>query len=94
MCPFCHSTDTVWEESSGIGTVYAFSIVRRGRGDWQGEPPYVLAYVEIEEGPRMMTNIVGCKPEDVEIGMVVEVVFHKTAAAAALPRFRPRALSA
>jgi uncharacterized OB-fold protein len=52
---------------------------------------YVLAYVELEEGPRMMTNIVDCDAESVRIGQRVEVVFHDTGQGTALPRFRPSA---
>jgi uncharacterized protein len=88
ICPFCHSTDTVWEEASGRGRIYTFTVVRRGAGRWAAESPFVLAYVELEEGPRMMTNIVDCELGEVEIGREVEVVFHRTAEAAALPRFR------
>ncbi|MFC4055497.1 Zn-ribbon domain-containing OB-fold protein [Actinomadura syzygii] len=88
VCPFCHSTDTGWEDASGRGTVYTFSVVRRGAGDYAAAP-YVLAYVELAEGPRMMTNIVDCDVESVRVGQEVEVVFHRASADAALPRFRP-----
>jgi uncharacterized protein len=88
ICPFCHSMDTKMEQVSGRGTVYTFTIVRRGGGQYAAVAPYVLAYVELEEGPRMMTNIVDCDPGEVEIGKSVEVVFHKTEGEAALPRFR------
>ena len=50
---------------------------------------YVLAYVELDEGPRMMTNIVDCDPETVSVGQAVQVVFHPTSDEAALPRFKP-----
>jgi uncharacterized OB-fold protein len=87
-CPFCHSTATVWEEASGRGTVYTFSVVRRGLGGY-ADAPYVLAYVQLAEGPRVMTNIVDCAIESVAIGQEVEVVFHRASDDAALPRFRP-----
>jgi uncharacterized protein len=89
ICPFCHSTETTWEQASGYGRVYTFSIVRRGMGVY-ADAPYVLAYVELAEGPRMMTNIVDCDVESVEIGQPVELVFHRTSDGNALPRFRPR----
>jgi uncharacterized OB-fold protein len=88
ICPRCHSTDIEWEEASGAGTVYTFSIVRRGMGVY-ADAPYVLAYVDLAEGPRVMTNIVDCDVEAVEIGQPVELVFHRTADGNALPRFRP-----
>ena len=88
ICPFCHSTETVWEQATGRGHVYTCTVVRRGIGAY-ADAPYVLAYVELDEGPRMMTNIVGCELADVRIGMPVAVVFHDTGNGAALPRFRP-----
>ncbi|WP_131738205.1 Zn-ribbon domain-containing OB-fold protein [Actinomadura roseirufa] len=88
ICPFCHSTDTVLEQASGRGTVYTFSVVRKVPGPWAKAAPYVLAYVELEEGPRMMTNIVDCPVEDVSIGAPVEVAFFDTGEGSALPRFR------
>lgn len=89
ICPFCHSTDTDWREASGRGSIYSFSVVRRSTGVYADAVPYVLAYVELDEGPRMMTNIVDCDSADVSVGQAVEVVFHKIDATMALPRFRP-----
>jgi uncharacterized OB-fold protein len=87
-CPFCHSADTAWEQASGRGIIYTYTVVRRGAGAYK-DAPYVLAYVELDEGPRMMTNIVDCDFGALEIGLPVEVVFHLAGAGAALPRFRP-----
>ncbi|WP_433274282.1 Zn-ribbon domain-containing OB-fold protein [Actinosynnema sp. CS-041913] len=89
ICPFCHSSDTRWERFSGRGVVYSYSVVRRAAGEWAGVTPYVLAYVELAEGPRVMTNIVDCDVEQVRIGDAVEVVFEDTGNGSALPRFRP-----
>ena len=88
ICPFCHSTATVWEQASGSGHVYTFSVVRRGIGAY-ADAPYVLAYVELAEGPRVMTNIVDCDLDSVRIGQEVELVFHRASESTALPRFRP-----
>ena len=60
----------------GSGTIYSFTVNRRGQGDYR-DLAYVLAYVELEEGPRMLTNIVDCDPETVSVGQAVEVVFHR-----------------
>lgn len=90
VCPECHSTNTSWFQASGRGTVYTYTVSHRGRGPWSRVGPYVIAYVQLEEGPRMMTNIVDCDPESVECGMDVEVVFHDTGEGPAIPRFRPR----
>ena len=89
ICPFCHSQDTVWEESAGRGRIYSFTVVRRPGGAYAGADPYVLAYVELDEGPRMMTNIVDCDQSLLAVDQPVEVVFHKTDQEMALPRFRP-----
>jgi uncharacterized OB-fold protein len=89
ICPSCHSTDTSWTDASGMGTVYSFTVVRRGVGRFATAVPYVFAYVELAEGPRVMTNVVDCDPETVYIGMPVELVFHDTGERSALYRFRP-----
>jgi hypothetical protein len=89
ICPACGSLAVTWFDASGGGTVYSFTVVRKGQGPWREAAPYVVAYVELDEGPRVMTNIVGCEPDTVEVGMRVSVVFHPTDAGPALPRFQP-----
>ena len=86
----CRSTATSWFEGSGRGEVYSFTVMRQGQGAYRDAGPYVLAYVELEEGPRIMTNIVGADIRALTIGQPVEVVFHDTGEGTALPRFRPR----
>ena len=88
-CPGCGSRATSWFRASGRGTVYSCSVTRKGQGRYRDAGPFVLAYVELEEGPRLMTNIVDCDPESVKIGQAVELVFHDTGEGTALPRFRP-----
>jgi uncharacterized OB-fold protein len=92
FCPECASTNIDWFQASGRGTVYSYTVNRRGQADmpdYRNAGVYVLAYVELEEGPRVMTNIVDCDPDSVQIGQQVEVVFHDTGQGTALPRFRP-----
>jgi uncharacterized OB-fold protein len=89
LCPACGSFDTAWIDASGRGTIYSFAVTRRGAGAYRDAAPYVLAYVELEEGPRMMTNIVDCDVDAIGVGDPVEVVFHDTGQGSALPRFRP-----
>jgi hypothetical protein len=88
-CPSCRSTSTTWFEASGRGTLYSYTVVRRGMGQFATHVPYVLAYVELEEGPRVMTNVVDCDPADVHIGMTLEVVWDDTGEGISLYRFRP-----
>jgi uncharacterized protein len=89
LCPACGSFDTEWIQATGRGTIYTFTVTRRGSGAYAAAAPYVLAYVELDEGPRMMTNIVDCDVDAIAVGDPVEVVFHDTGQDAALPRFRP-----
>jgi uncharacterized OB-fold protein len=86
-CPLCGNSDTVWEQASGKGSIYSLSRIRRGDGAFATAGVYVLAYVELDEGPRMMTNIVGTDPEQVQIGQRVRVVFQSNEQGNALPRF-------
>jgi hypothetical protein len=90
LCPACLSSDTEWVRSSGRGTVYTFTVTYQNQAaGFRDELPYVLAYVELEEGVRLLTNIVGCAPDAVRIGMPVEVVFDDVTPEVTLPRFRP-----
>lgn len=82
-------TNLGWTEASGRGSVFTFT-----RAEWTFDPyfkaPYIYALVELEEGPVMPTNIVGCEPEEVTIGMPVEVVLENLTPDIVVPRFRPR----
>lgn len=89
FCPACGSMAVSWFDASGRGTVYSHTVVRKGEGMYGAVAPYVLAYVELEEGPRVLTNIVDCEPESVKIGQAVSVVFHETGQGPKLARFRP-----
>jgi uncharacterized OB-fold protein len=71
------------------GTVYSFTVVRKGTGAFKDAGPFVIAYVELADGPRIMTNIVNCDIDELHIGMPVEMVFHDTGEGSALYRFRP-----
>ena len=77
LCPDCFSEDVEWREASGYGDVYSYSAARTMSGWPEEDLPLVLAYVQLDEGPRLMTNI-DADPEDVEIGTRVEVRFVDT----------------
>jgi hypothetical protein len=79
--------DVEWIDAAGRGTIYSFTVIRRG--GYAGGRDYVLAYVELVEGPKIMTNIVECVPGDLACGQAVDVVFHNTGHGSALPRFKP-----
>ena len=90
VCPVDLSDATEWLRGSGRGTVYSFTVTHKNQAPgFREELPYVLAIVELAEGPRLMTNIVGCAPDAVRIGMPVEVVFDDVTPEVTLPRFRP-----
>ena len=88
VCINCLSEDTVWQRSEGRGSVYTFSVIRQQVAP--GFPvPSVFAIVELDEGYPMFSNIIGCRPEDVRIGMPVEVVFESWSPEISLPFFAP-----
>lgn len=90
VCPECLSGDTEWVRSSGRGTVYTFTVTYQNQAaGFRDDLPYALAYVELEEGVRMLTNIVGCTPDAVCISMPVEVVFDDVTSEVTLPKFKP-----
>ncbi|SEH17268.1 hypothetical protein SAMN04487967_3096 [Natronorubrum sediminis] len=88
-CPDCFSDDVDWREATGTGTVYSYSVTRTMSG-WPDEDlPLVISYVELDDGPRLLTNL-DCEPDAVEIGTRVEVRFVSLKSAdAAIPVFVP-----
>jgi uncharacterized OB-fold protein len=89
FCPHCWSDDVEWLEASGRATLYTYAIVRaNGLPPFSSEVPYVAAVVDLEEGVRMMTNIVECPLEQLAIGMPLEVKF-RAAEEFSIPVFRP-----
>jgi len=90
LCASCLSSDLEHFVASGRGTVYSCTVTHQnGVPAFRDAVPYVLAYVDLEEGPRLMTNVVGCPPEDVTIGMAVRAEFVPTDGGLAVPRFVP-----
>ncbi|RHW39390.1 Zn-ribbon domain-containing OB-fold protein [Lysinibacillus yapensis] len=71
ICPHCHSDKTSWFEAKGTGHIYTYSVMRHGK-------PYAIAFVELDEGPRMMTNIVDCDLDEIRIDQKVKVVFKQS----------------
>lgn len=89
LCPHCHSDAVEWQEAKGSGTVYSFTVARRPAGPaFKDDAPYVVALVDLDEGARMMSNIMGCAPEQVRIGQRVHVVFDDVTPDFTLPKFR------
>lgn len=88
MCSNCQGTDWTTRELSGRGTVYSF-VVHRYPPLPGVEPGTIPALLELEEGIRFLTNLVDIEPEDVEIGMPVELTWHELDPGLTIPAFRP-----
>jgi len=87
VCPKCRSFEKEWAPSTGKGAVYSW--VTYQESPHPGfKAPYSVALVEMEEGVRLVSNMVDIKPEEISIGMPVEVVFEDIAEGLTLPKFR------
>ena len=92
LCPAGSSRSLTWRPVSGRGQVYSFTIVHRPTSPvFRDDVPYVVALVELEEGCRMMSNIVdvAATPEGVWIGMPVTITYDRVSPTMTLPKFRP-----
>ncbi len=90
ICPKCHSMEAEWAKLSGKGTIYSFTIYRVPyHPAFKDDIPYVVAIIQLDEGPRLESNIIGCRVEDVRIEMPVEVAFDDVTSEVTLPKFRP-----
>ncbi len=90
FCPKCWSDEVEWKAAAGGGTLYTYSIVRQNDlPPFPERVPYVAAIVELDEGPRVMTNVEGCAFDDLTIGMRVVVDFKAVADDVTIPIFRP-----
>jgi uncharacterized OB-fold protein len=92
VCPRCQARDIGWIQASGRGKLHAFEIAYQVFNKaWKVKPPYVLAMVELAEGPRMMTNLVNVEPDPkaIKCDMSVRVVFSKLTDEITLPLFEP-----
>jgi uncharacterized OB-fold protein len=88
-CIECFSDELTWEAAAGTGTVYSYSIVHQlVHPGFARDLPYNVAMVDLDEGVRMITNIVNVAGDEVEIGQRVEVIFEPLSDDLALPRFR------
>ena len=86
LCPHCFSSQVGWVQASGQGTIYSYTVVHRGMGPFADQTPYVVAIVELDEGVRMMTRILGSR-EQIAIGKAVTVTFEQVDDDLILPYF-------
>jgi uncharacterized protein len=94
VCGECGGDKLAWTGLSGRGEVFAFTVIRevvgRALRGFEKDIPYVTAWIDLDEGPRICSNIVGCPVESVKIGMPVEVLFEEARNGIFLPKFKPR----
>ena len=91
ICPFCHSTNISWIESSGEGRIHTFAVQHRAFGGGAKEVPFVTAYIDLNEGDRMVTVLHGVDatdPSSIKIGSKVKVEFEEASEAIHLPFWR------
>lgn len=84
FCPFCFSNKLEWKESAGKATLYAATTLSKA------SEPYIVAYVELAEGPLMLTNIIDCSLDDLQIGDPLTLTFSPMSSGHFLPVFRPK----
>ena len=89
-CPHCFSQELGWRPASGRGTVYSYTVVKSNApSGFIADMPYVVAVIRLEEGVRMLSNIVECDLEQLRCDMPVQVTFERLNDEFTLPKFRP-----
>jgi len=90
QCPVCFSQNLEWAPVSGRGRVYAYTVVYQpAHPAFQSEAPYTYAVIQLDEGVRMVSNVVECKPDDVQVDMPVVAVFEDVSPEWTLVKFKP-----
>ena len=90
LCPNCAAMNIEWQRVTGKGRVYTFTVVRQPQdAEFNEDVPYIYAIIQMDEGIRMISNVVGCPVEDVKIDMPVEVTFDDVTPEWTLPKFKP-----
>lgn len=87
-CTRCLSPELEWVESTGRGQLYSYTVVHRPQQP-SFQTPYVVVIVELEEGFHMLSNLIGCPEEAIQVGMPLEAVFEPQSEEITLPYFRP-----
>lgn len=91
ICPHCHATEIEWIEGSGEGRLHTFAVQHRAFGPWAEETPFVTAYIDLNEGDRMLTVLRGVdpnKPETIQIGALCRVEFDEANDEMSIPFWR------
>ena len=89
LCPYCWSDQLEWIDARGTGTVHSYTIIRRSPlAAFNSRVPYVVALIDLDEGPRMVSNILGADALDVKIGDAVQVIFEEREGGGKVPQFK------
>jgi uncharacterized protein len=89
-CPDCHSADVQWTPARGTGHVYTYTTVYHATHvAMTDKVPYIVAMIELDEGPRVVTNLRNCSEDEVTVGMPVRVIFEERTPEVTLPQFEP-----
>jgi len=90
VCPTCLQSDIEWQKVSGNGRLHSFTVIHQpANPNFTDDVPYVYAMVQLDEGPRMIANLVGCAPADAKVDMPVTAVFDDVTPDWTLVKFRP-----
>ncbi len=91
VCGSCASSELRWVQASGLGTVVSWTVVRHPvAAAYADDIPYVIALIQLDEGPTMMSQIVDCDPDSLSSSLQVEVCFEEWTEEITMPNFRPR----
>ena len=88
ICPHCFSSALTWITATGRGKIYSYTVVHQAYGAFADTVPFIIAIVELEEGVRMMTQIVATLREEIAIGKPVSIIYHKISDDVILPYFQ------
>ena len=89
FCSQCLGESLAWAEASGLGKLFTFGIVHQKLPGFENDVPYNVSVVQLAEGVRMTTNVLGCPNDQLRVGMALQVVFNDAGNGTPMPRFRP-----
>ena len=89
LCAHCHNPEAEWKPVSGQGRVYVTLVMCRSPGSaWEQDVPYNISMIELDEGVRIWSNVIGCPPENVKIGDRVAIAYDDVTDSISLPKFQ------
>jgi uncharacterized OB-fold protein len=93
LCPHCNATNWTWASTSGRGRIFSYVVYHRVyHPGFADEVPYAVAVIELDEGPRMVSNVIGIAPDKLACDLRVQVVYQPITDTITLPKFKPAAV--